>query len=389
MKIAYFDCIAGASGDMILGALIDAGLSLEKLQSELAALDLPGFELQANRVNKNGFSAVKLEVIITDHATERHLAEINELVTNSRLPVAIQQQAIAIFQRLGEVEAGIHAASLDHVHLHELGGLDTIVDVTGALLGLHLLGIEQVYSSPLPLGRGFIHGAHGNIPLPAPATLALLQGTQVVGSDIEKELVTPTGAALLSSLAKAFGPIPAMRLQAVGYGAGGRDLPIPNLLRVLIGEQVCPAQATLETLALIETNIDNQNPELYSYLMERLFTAGALDVTYTPIQMKKNRPATQVSVLCYPEKADQMENILFSETGTLGLRRSYIERRSLKRESRTVETPYGLVRVKLADWGGSAPRVAPEYEDCRNLAEQTGSPLWQIYQAAINAFSSL
>jgi hypothetical protein len=296
---------------------------------------------------------------------------------------------VSIFRRLGEVEASIHGTTPDQVHLHELGGVDTIVDVVGALAGLDALGVEAVYASPLPLGRGFVRGAHGQIPLPAPATLALLKGAPVVGSDLDVELVTPTGAALLSSLAVAFGPIPAMTLTAVGYGAGGRDLSIPNVLRLLLGDQAAPNTAITETLAVLETNIDDLNPEIYDYVMARLFKAGALDVFLSPIQMKKNRPATLLRVLCRPGDADTLTAILFTETSTLGVRRQMVTRHCLARSSHTVETPYGPVRIKIATWGEGQAKAAPEYDDCRRLAESSGVPLREVYRAAERAAEEL
>ncbi len=384
MKTAYFDCIGGASGDMILGALLDAGLPEATLHEQLARLQLPGFELHRRRVNKNGFTATKVDVIVADDAPARHLPDIEAVVAGSDLAPAIKQQAIDIFRRLGQVEANIHGISLEQVHLHELGGLDTIVDVVGTLVGLAGLGVERVVVSPLPLGRGFIRGAHGQIPLPAPATVALLQDAPIVGRDLDVESVTPTGAALLTSLAESFGPIPAMTLSAVGYGAGGRDLPIPNLLRLLLGEASMPAaQAVVETLALLESNIDDLNPEFYDYVLARCFEAGALDVFLSPIQMKKNRPATLLRVLCRPSQADALRAILFSETSTLGVRQQWVERHCLARSIETVETAYGPVRVKVARWGQDQAKAAPEYEDCRRLAEAHGVPLRDVYQAAL------
>jgi uncharacterized protein (TIGR00299 family) protein len=382
MKIAYFDCIAGASGDMILGALLDVGLPIEALRARLGDLDLVDFEVNASRVVKNGFSATKVDVIVTHAVPERHLAEIVSIIKKSRLPADLQEKAISIFDRLARTEAAIHGLPLDQVHLHELGGVDTIVDVVGALIGLDALGIQKVYASPLPLGRGFVTGAHGQIPLPAPATLALLQGIPVVGSPIEKELVTPTGAVLLSSLAASFGQIPPMTLQATGYGSGGWDLPIPNLLRLLVGEQVVPSQATTETLVLLATNIDDLNPQVYDFVMARLFAAGALDVTLSPLQMKKNRPAVQLQVLCQPSQADPLSAIIFSETSTLGIRKQFVERQALHRSIHVVETSYGPVRVKTAQIAADQVKATPEYDDCRRLAETHGVPLREVYQAA-------
>jgi len=382
MKIAYFDLISGASGDMILGALLDAGLPEETLRAGLAALHLADFDLQVRRVNKNGFSATKVDVLVKDDVPERYLPDIEAIITQSELPPKIQQRANAIFRRLGTVEAGIHGVPLEHVHLHELGGVDTIIDVIGALLGLEALGIQKIYASPIPLGRGFVQGAHGQIPLPAPATVALLKDVPIVGSPIEKETVTPTGAVLLASLVATFGPIQAMRLQSVGYGAGGRDLPIPNVLRLLIGEQEFDKGINTEILTLLETNLDDLNPEIFGYVMEKLFAAGALDVYLTPIQMKKNRPAAQLSVLCREQDSPKAREILFLETSTLGIREIELRRHALEREIQEVETPYGRVRVKIAHLPDGTTKSAPEYEDCRKLAEQSGIPLHKIYQTA-------
>ena len=385
MKIAYFDCIAGASGDMILGALLDAGLPEADLRRGLAALRLEGFELRPRRVVKGGLSATKVEVRVSDDAPARRLPQIEAIVRKSDLPPTIKEQATVIFRRLGEAEAAIHGIPLDQVHLHELGGLDTIVDVVGALIGLDALGVERVYASPLPLGRGLGRSAHGAIPLPAPATVALLKGVPVVGSELDAELVTPTGAALLSSLAADFGPIPPMTLKAIGYGAGTRDLPIPNLLRLLLGDQPAPEDMVTETLTVLETNVDDLNPEIYDYVMTRLFDAGALDVFLSPIQMKKNRPATLLRVLCRPGDAEALEAILFAETSTLGVRRQSVTRHCLPRTIRTVETPYGPVRVKVARWGGGQVKAAPEYDDCLRLAAARGVPLRDVYRAAERA----
>lgn len=385
MKTAYFDCIAGASGDMILGALLDAGLPEATLRERLAALRLDGFDLRCYRVEKNGFQATKVDVLVADDVPARRLPEIEAIVRESELLPAITEQAVGIFRRLGEVEAEIHGTTLEQVHLHELGGIDTIVDVVGTLVGLEALGVERIVASPLPLGRGFVRSAHGQMPLPAPATVALLKNVPIVGSDLELELVTPTGAVLLSSLAQEFGSIPPMTLTGVGYGAGSHDLPIPNVLRILLGEQATANQALTETLALLETNIDDLNPEIYDYVITRLLEAGALDVFLSPIQMKKNRPATLLRVLCRPAEADKLTTILFTETSTLGVRQQTVQRQSLARSVHTVETPFGPVRVKVARWGDGRVKAAPEYDDCRRLAESRGVPLREVYRAAEQA----
>ena len=392
MKIAYFDCIAGASGDMILGALMDAGLAEADLRQGLTGLNLHGFDLSVYPVQKNGLRAIKVDVLVKGEAKERTLSEILQVVNDSKLPERIRETSVAICRRLGEVEADIHGVPVDQVHLHELGGLDTIVDIAGTLIGLSLLEIEMIYCSPLPLGRGFIHSAHGRLPLPAPATLALLAGipvrgsVPVTGSDLEYELVTPTGAAILSYLARSFGPIPSMKLLSVGYGAGGRDLPIPNVLRLLVGEHTeSGLDTTTETLALLETNIDDLNPQVYDHLMTRLFQSGALDVFFQPVQMKKNRPGTLVSVLCPPPIADGLCAILFAETSTLGVRKQSVERQALQRTIQVIETPYGRARVKFARLSLKSYKFAPEFEDCRSLAEQHGVPLREVYRAVERA----
>lgn len=415
MKIAYFDCIAGASGDMILGALVDAGLPLETLREQLDALHLADFELRARRVAKNAFAATKVDVVVADDVPERRLADIEAVVTGSDLAPAIKEHAVAIFRRMGAAEANIHGTTLEQVHLHELGGVDTIVDVVGALVGLDALGVEQVAASPLPLGRGFVRGAHGQIPLPAPATIVLLKGVPVVGSPLEMETVTPTGAALIASLATAFGPIPPMTVESIGYGAGSRDLPIPNVIRLLIGEATSspkqpahhhphaydqphkhphtptpplPSSPALSfcldtaTLSVLETNIDDLNPEIYEYVMGKLFDAGALDVFLAPIQMKKNRPATLLRVLCRPDDVAAMTAILFAETSTLGVREQTVARHALPRTIEHVETPYGPVHVKVATLPDGTTKRAPEYEDCRRLAAQHDVPLREVYRAA-------
>ena len=386
MKVLYFDLIGGASGDMILGAMVDAGLSLEKLKELLAGLNLTEFDIQAKIVDKNGFCATKVDVLVTEQPPERHLKEIKDIIQKSSLPLTVQNKAFQIFERIAETEAAIHNKSIDQVHLHELGGTDTIIDITGTLLALEHLEISKIYASPVPLGKGFIKGAHGQIPLPAPATIALLKGIPVYGRDIDAELVTPTGAALLAELVDNFGPAPPLVLETVGYGAGGRDLPIPNLLRVLIGEIASVESGTIDRLAVLETNLDDLNPEIYPYVIESLFSAGALDVTLTPIQMKKNRPGTQIQVLSKPSGIDTLRSILFRETTTLGIKQFLVDRYALPRTIREIETPYGKIRVKIAEISPDLKKISPEFEDCRRAAQEHGIPISQIYQETIRSF---
>jgi hypothetical protein len=382
MRILYFDCVAGASGDMILAALLAAGLDEQAFRRRLAGLRLPGFDLRVERVQKNGIGAIHVEVLVDDDVPERHLRDLVAVVRAADLPAHVIEKSVAILRRIGEVEANIHAApDAEQVHLHELGGLDTLVDVVGAVSGIDMLDVDRVVCSPIPLARGFARSAHGRIPVPAPATIALLQNAPVVGIDVEGENLTPTGAALLTSLASSFGPIPAMTLRSSGYGAGRKEWAIPNVLRVLVGEAVATGPM-VESLAVLETNIDDLNPETYDYVMARLFAAGALDVFLTPIQMKKNRPATLLSALCRPASVDALSEILFAETSTLGIRRHDVTRACLPREIRTVDTPYGPIRVKVATWGDRS-KAAPEYEDCRRAAEAHGVPLREVYLAAL------
>ncbi len=386
MKTLYFDLIGGASGDMILGALLDTGLSIDTLRNLLEALNLSEFTIQAEKVDKNGFSATKVDIHVKKQPPERHLDEIKTVIQNSSLSKSIQTRALLIFERIAETEAAIHNKTIDQVHLHELGGTDTIIDVVGTLLALDHLGISSVYASPVPLGKGFVEGAHGQIPLPSPATIALLKEIPVYGKEIESELVTPTGAALLAELVDGFGPAPSMILENVGYGAGSRDLPIPNLLRVLIGEISQSGKTTLDHLAILETNLDDLNPEIYPYVIESLFESGALDVTLTPIHMKKNRPGTKIQVLCEPVDVDAMRQILFRETTTLGIKQYFIERYALPRTIREIETPYGKVRVKIAELSPELKKISPEYDDCRKLAIEKGIPITLVYQETIRSY---
>jgi hypothetical protein len=385
MKTAYIDCIAGASGDMLLGALIDAGLPPAQLEAALAKLHIDDFHLHFSKVSKNGFGATKVDVHAHDHAPERHLREIRGIVEKSHVSDKVKERAMRVFTRICEVEGGIHGMSVDDVHLHEVGGVDAIVDVVGVLTGVEMLEIERVVVSPLPMGRGFIKGAHGQIPLPAPATVGLLAGVPVYGSPIEKELVTPTGAALLTELADAWGPLPAMTLRAVGYGAGTRDLVIPNVVRILLGDSSSDGPWLSETLTVLETHLDNDRGETIGHASQRLMAEGALDVVSIPAQMKKGRPAQVLKVLARPEDADRLERILFEETSTLGIRRSDTRRDALHRHSDTVETRYGPIGVKVARLPNGGLRATPEYEDCRKVAEQHGVSLHAVTHEAEHA----
>ena len=382
MKTAYFDCIAGASGDMMLGALVDAGLPPARLEAELAKLQLKDFHLHVGKVLKNCFSATKVDVHVHDDAPERHLAEIRKVVEDSTLSDAVKTRAIRIFTRICEVEAAIHNSTLEKVHLHEVGGVDAIVDVCGTLAGLEVLEIERGHVSPFPVGRGFISGAHGQIPLPAPAALALMKDCPITGSAIDAELVTPTGAAVLSEIADGFGPIPPMTLTSLGYGAGTRELPIPNVLRLLIGQGAGTEGLITESLTLLETNIDDDSPEFIGHLAAKLLEAGALDVSILPAQMKKGRPGALLQVLAKPRDADKLKHLIFHHSSTLGVRHQEVQRDSLPRRIETIDTKFGPLRVKIAQLPNGKTKVFPEYEDCRAASEQHDTPLRDIFQHA-------
>ena len=382
--IAYLDCFSGISGDMLLGAMVDAGLSLDDLRGDLARLPLSGYEVRAERVTKQGLAGTKVTVEVEHAHAHRGLADILDLLAAADLPAEVQAGATRIFTRLAEAEAKVHGTSVEQVYFHEVGAVDAIVDVVGACCGLRRLEIEEVYASALPLGGGWVDTAHGRLPVPAPATVELLKGAPTYGGPVEKELVTPTGAAILTTLCLGFGPMPPMTVKATGCGAGSLDLPHPNLLRLMIGEPVEPLRE--QRLTVLETNIDDMNPEFYDHLMERLFAAGALEVYLTPIVMKKSRPGTLVSVLTEPAWVEALSEILFRETSTLGLRVMEVARRCLEREWREVETEYGRVRVKLGLLRGEIVTAAPEYEDCKRLALARGAPVKAVYEAARAAF---
>jgi uncharacterized protein (TIGR00299 family) protein len=381
MTLAYLDCFSGMSGDMLLGALLDAGLSFDRLQERLAALHLSGYELRLEPYAEKGIQGKRFSVVVRETPQpERHLAEIEQMITSSDLSQAIQQGALSIFRALAEAEAEVHGVPVEAIHFHEVGAVDALVDVVGAVIGLHELGIEQVYCSPLPLTTGQVQTAHGLLPVPAPATVELLRrvGAPWTPRAAEGELVTPTAAAILGTYARF--ETPAMIIRRVGYGFGRRQLPWANCLRLCLGEPVEAAGIESDEVAVIETNLDNLSGEVLGGLMERLFQAGALDVTYTPMQMKKNRPAIQVSVIAPLDQADALATLLLRETTTLGVRVSRWRRLKAERRQEVVETPLGPVRVKLKMLEGRVVSVAPEYEDCRQLAQQTSLPLREVYE---------
>lgn len=378
MKTVYFDCFAGVSGDMMLGALVDAGVSLSDLQAELGKLGVEGFSLSSRTSVKNGITGTKIDVVTEEQSAHRHLRHIAEIINQSELSDTIKSRSLAVFTTLAEAEAKIHNTTPEKIHFHEVGALDAIVDVVGSVIGLELLGAERIVSSPIHLGSGFVECQHGTIPIPAPATLEILRGFPVYSTGIEKEITTPTGAALLTTLASEFGSIPPMTVDKVGYGAGFHDLQIPNLLRLIVGSTTADSFESDE-VELIEANIDDMNPEHYDYVLEKLMAQGALDATLTPMLMKKNRPAICLSVMTGLADTQKMLAIIFRETTTLGVRVGRLQRRKLPRESRTIQTKYGNVRVKISWLDERVRDIAPEYDDCKKLAAKHDLPLKQIY----------
>ena len=381
MRIAYFDCFSGASGDLILGSLIDAGLSPRRLREELKKLRIPTIHLKVKKVLKGGISAT--QVIVEgrrEKKPHRDLKEMLKIIDRSGLGFEVKEMSKEIFQRIASVEAKIHRKPIDRIHFHEIGGLDSIVDIVGSVWGLQQMGTDEIHVSKVNVGAGFVKCEHGVLPVPAPATLSLMKGKPIYSSGVEKELLTPTGAAILTSLGSEFGPMPLMRVEKIGYGAGRDDLPHPNILRLMIGTSM--EKSGKEKVTVIETNIDDMNPQFYDYIMEKLLTMGVLDVFFTPIMMKKNRPATLLTVICPSERMLSIIDFLLRETTTLGLRWHEEERAHADREILTLKTKYGEIHFKLARWEGKAISLSPEYEDCKRLALKKGVPLKEIFEAA-------
>lgn len=382
MKLCYLDCFSGISGDMLLGALVDAGLDPAALEAELRKLKLADWSLEVARVRRGEMTATKLDFKIRETHHHRTWKTIRELIRASELAAPVRERAEAIFGRLAEAEGRVHDVAADEVHFHEVGAMDSILDIVGASIGVEILGIEKVVVSPLNVGGGTVKTAHGELPVPAPATATLLRGAPVYSSGAEGELVTPTGAAVVATLAKQFGSLPAMTVAAVGYGAGTRDpKERANVLRVFLGESA-EEHAAESAVIVLEANLDDMSPEVGGFVLEQALAAGALDVFYTPVQMKKNRPGLLLTVLCSPERADALTHLLFEQTTTLGVRSYRAERRVLERAIETVETRLGPVRMKLARMNGRLLNVAPEYEDCQRLAREKSVPLKEVLAEA-------
>jgi pyridinium-3,5-bisthiocarboxylic acid mononucleotide nickel chelatase len=385
MKIAYFDCFSGISGDMTLGALVDAGVELSALEAELRRLSLPNWKISAEKVKRGAIFAtlVKVEAAETHH--HRGLTDIHRLIAQANLAPRVAERATRIFRRLGEAEAKVHQVDIEKVHFHEVGAVDAIVDIVGAAIGFELLGIDEFACSSLDVGAGNVKTAHGILPVPAPATAELLRGSPTYSSGIAKELVTPTGAAIATTLATRFGEMPPINLQSIGYGAGSADLAErPNALRLLIGDAVGMEKGERWDLpvTVIEANLDDMNPQLYGYFVEQALAAGALDVFSTPVQMKKNRPGFLLTLLCESVSLNKLSDLIFRETTTIGVRTHEVRRRTLEREIVPVATPLGEVRMKVSRMNGTMLNATPEYEDCRQIAAQKGIPLKQVIALA-------
>lgn len=389
MRTAYCDCFSGISGDMFLGAVLDAGLPLDYLKSELERLDLPEpFELRVQTTQKGALRATSFQVILPEstHLHTRHFSDIAEMIHASELSQRVKTNSLTIFQILAEAEARVHGMEIEKVHFHEVGAIDSIVDIVGATIGLEYLEVERLYASALPLGSGQIHTQHGLLPLPAPATLEILSRVHAptVPTQANVELVTPTGAAILAALATF--EMPDLVLAGVGVGAGRRDLPWPNVLRLILSD---PQEPPAGGMVLIETNIDDMNPQIFGYVMQKLFAGGALDVYLTPIYMKKNRPGTQLSVICRRSEEATLVAFLLQETSTLGMRVQPIARYEAQRAFQPVQTEYGEVIVKLKILAGRVVQANPEYDVCASLAQASGVPLMSVYQAALGAGQEL
>jgi len=382
MKTLYFDCFAGASGDMILGAMVAAGVDPNYLREQLSRLSVSGFTINFETVNRSGLSATYARVDTAPEHKHRHLSDIKQIIETSALSAAVKQRAVQIFTRLAEAEARVHNEPIDHIHFHEVGAVDAIVDVVGAAICFDTLRIDRFISSPLHVGSGMVKMAHGQFPVPPPAVTELLKGVPFYATNIKGELLTPTGAAIITTVCSEYGPIPRMTTESNGYGAGTREYQdFPNVLRVLIGETE-DTDATDERLWMIETNLDDASPQIVGHVMDRVLESGALDCFFTPVQMKKNRPGVLLSVLCDAAEKEGVMKLLFTETTTLGVRSYEVTRRALERSVVRVETPYGPIDVKVAYLDGRVVNEMPEFEQCRRAAAHANVPLKVVEEAA-------
>lgn len=391
MKLAYVDCFSGVSGDMLLGALIACGADAQAVESAIQGVGLGEVRLEVSAARRGSLMGTRAVFAAPEQKAHRHFTRIAAMIDQAPLSPRVKEQATNIFRRLGEVEAALHGTTLEKVHFHEVGAVDSIADIVGNCVALERLGIDELHCSALNVGGGTITCDHGLLPVPAPATVELLKGLPVYSSGVEAELVTPTGAAIVSTLGRSFGAMPSMKVLASGYGAGLRDLrEQPNLVRVILGESAATdsseAPGSWERLLVLEANLDDMNPQLFAYFAERAFAGNALDVYFCPVQMKKNRPGVLLSVLCRPEQREALTRIFFEETTTLGVRSSEVLRRALERETIRVETQYGPVPVKVARENGRVVNFAPEFEDCRRIAAARQVPLRAVLLEATAAF---
>ncbi|HUI07197.1 MAG TPA: nickel pincer cofactor biosynthesis protein LarC [Verrucomicrobiae bacterium] len=411
MKLLYLDCFSGISGDMFLGALLDLGVSEDKLRGELTKLKLSGFTISTRRVVKQNVSATKFDVIEEPRhsavrgtgATRSHrgYTEIVAMIEDSGLSDTVKRRALSLFKRVGEAEAKIHGIPLEKVHFHEVGAVDSIVDIVGASIAVDALGVDEIQASPPRLGSGFVDTAHGRLPVPVPATLELLRGIPTQGGSDPAELVTPTGAALLAEFCTTFGPLPPMSVEKIGYGAGSRDLErAPNVLRAVVGEasiRLRPAgrdydgqeSEETDTIGVIETNIDDMNPQLFGDVLERVLAAGALDAFLTPVQMKKNRPGTLLTVLCERNDVDRLAELLLTHTTSFGVRTHEAQRRKLSREIVKVVTRFGEIEVKIGRLGDRIVSRTPEYESCKQAASKAGVSVKEVYEETLRCLASV
>ena len=382
LRAAYFDCYSGISGDMILGAMVDLGVDIKEIRKALKKIDLKGYNLHSKKIQRNGLASTQITVetkkFKKQHSTpHRSYSDIRKLISQSKLTSIVKSNSIEIFKRIAKVEAQIHNTTIQKIHFHEIGGIDSIVDIVGGVWAIESLNLDTIISSPLNVGEGFIDCAHGRLPVPAPATLKLLKGIPVFSNGVKEELTTPTGAAMIGFYAEKFESIPTMTIANEGYGAGSRVIPsLPNLLRVLVGNITI---GKFNTLVMIETNIDDMNPEIFETVMESLFSAGALDVYFSAIIMKKNRPATKISVLAQCESREKLSKILLTETSSFGVRFYSVDRLILDREVKKLKTPYGLIKIKLGKLDGKIVQAAPEFEDCRKVSRTKKLPVKKIY----------
>ena len=380
MISAYFDCYSGISGDMILGALIDLGLKENYIKKELKKIKISRYELKIDKIKKNNITGTNLTVKIKEKQKKRGFKEIQKLIDESNLEKDVKKISKQIFLKLATAESKIHNISIEKIHFHEVGAIDSIIDIIGAVIGFKKMQLSNIYCSHLPLGRGFIECSHGKIPVPAPATLEILKNIPVYSTDIQHELVTPTGAAIITTFAKHFGPMPLMKINKIGYGAGKTNMEHPNFLRIILGE--VPNNYNYDTTTIIETNIDDMNPEIYGYLVEKLYENGALDVFFTHIQMKKNRPGVKLSVISSVENVNNLADIIFSETSTFGIRFYETKRIKLMFEKQKIKTKYGEINVKIGRLKNRIITISPEFEDCRNIADRYNLPLKNVYELA-------